>query len=242
MNLGIKTDITITGTSVLLAGGDTKGIESLRCNLVKTGYNIITAHDGRDTLEKLWLKPDLVIIDAAIPLIDGFEVCRKMRGANEFRNIPVIILTDKYSEMDEVRAFNMGANDFILKPVSVNKISARIRSNLRKMNRSYETNRFSHDLVAGPLTINREKYNVSLDGARLIFPKKEFELLYFLASNPGRVFNRRALLENIWDSNISVMERTVDVHLLNIRRKLGEYSFLIETIKGVGYRFNDKHD
>jgi two-component system, OmpR family, alkaline phosphatase synthesis response regulator PhoP len=239
IELVIKTDINTAEISVLLADGNIENTEFLKSDLIEKGYKIITANNDKDALAKLSLKPDLVIVDAFIPFIGGYEICRKIRRKEEFRNIPVILLTDDYSEIDEVRAFNVGANDFLLKPISVNKISARIRSNLRKINRHYEPRNFSFDIIAGPLVINREEYTVSLHGAMLKLQKKEFELLYYLASNPGTVFNRTHLLENVWENNIFVMERTIDVHLLNIRKKLGKYSSLIETIKGVGYRFND---
>jgi len=134
---------------------------------------------------------------------------------------------------------NIGAVDFIQKPISPKKLVARVKSNLRKMETANDIQSQSKEIAIGPLVIDKEKYSVLLDGNPIILPKKEFEILAYLAGNPGKVFPRSKILNDIWGMDIYVVERTIDVHIRKIREKLDEYSDLIETIKGVGYRFKN---
>jgi len=186
---------------------------------------------------KISQKPDLIILDVMMPKMDGYEVCSKIRSMDEFKNTPIIFLTAKASEQDEVLGLNIGADDFIQKPISPKKLTARVKSNLRKLETTQAEMGKVKEIKAGPLTIDREKYSVSLDGKQIVFPKKEFEILAYLASNPGKVFHRDKILSDIWGTEIFVVERTIDVHVRKIREKLGGHADLIETIKGVGYRF-----
>lgn len=155
----------------------------------------------------------------------------------KYKHIPVIFLTAKTSEIDEIHGLNLGASDFIQKPITINKLHARVASNLRM---DSQTKILNAKVNVGPISINRDHYTVKVDDNIVVFARKEFEILYMLASNPGRVFNRASILAEIWGKDVIVIDRTVDVHLLNVRKKLGKYSNMIETIKGVGYRFKDR--
>ena len=224
-------------TKILLVDDEKDIVEFLQYNLVQEGFKVITAYNGKEALEKISQKPDLIILDVMMPKMDGYEVCSKIRSMDEFKNTLIIFLTAKASEQDEVLGLNIGADDFIQKPISPKKLTARVKSNLRKLETTQAEMGKVKEIKAGPLTIDREKYSVSLDGKQIVFPKKEFEILAYLASNPGKVFHRDKILSDIWGTEIFVVERTIDVHVRKIREKLGGHADLIETIKGVGYRF-----
>jgi len=224
-------------TKILLVDDEKDIVEFLSYNLIQEGFKVITAFNGKEALEKVSQKPDLIILDVMMPKMDGYEVCTKIRSMEEFKNTPIIFLTAKASEQDEVLGLNIGADDFIQKPISPKKLTARVKSNLRKLETSQTENSRNVEIKAGPITIDKERYSVSLAGTQIVFPKKEFEILAYLASNPGKVFHRDKILNDIWGSEIFVVERTIDVHVRKIREKLGDYADLIETIKGVGYRF-----
>lgn len=224
---------------ILLVDDEKDIVEFLEYNLVQEGFEVVTAYDGYDAIEKLKAKPDLIILDVLMPRMDGFETCQKIRSIKEFKNVPVIFLTAKSAEADEIKGLNLGADDFIRKPISPKKLIARVQSNLRKSESVPSEVKKVKEIKIGPLLIDKEKYTVALAGKNVIFPKKEFEILAFLAANPGKVFHRDKILSDVWGTDIFVVERTVDVHIRKIREKLNEYSDLIETIKGVGYRFKN---
>lgn len=226
-------------TKILLVDDEKDIVEFLQYNLEQEGFNVITAYDGKEALEKMSQKPDLLILDVMMPRMNGYEVCEKLRGTDEYKNIPIVFLTAKSSEIDEVHGLNIGANDFIQKPISPKKLIARVKSNLRKIETNQNELSQNQEITIGPLVINKEKYTVTLKGKHIVLPKKEFEILAYLASYPGRVFHRDKILSDIWGSDVFVVERTIDVHIRKIREKLGTFSELIETIKGVGYRFKD---
>jgi two-component system alkaline phosphatase synthesis response regulator PhoP len=223
---------------ILLADDEKDIVEFLQYNLEEEGFNVITAYDGKEALEKLSQRPDLILLDVMMPKMDGYEVCAKIRAMNDFKNVPIIFLTAKVAEIDEVHGLNIGANDFIKKPISPKTLIARLKANLRKKESEIVETEIKN-ISIGPLEINREKYTVTLNGKSIVLPKKEFEILSFLSSNPGKVFPREKILRDVWGDDIFVVERTIDVHVRKIREKLGKYSDLIETIKGVGYRFKD---
>ncbi|MGE5430436.1 MAG: response regulator transcription factor [Syntrophomonadaceae bacterium] len=227
---------------ILLADDEKDIVEFLEYNLASEGFDVITAYDGKEALEKLSYKPDLIILDVMMPKFDGYEVCRQIRKIDQFSNTPVIFLTAKSSEQDEIKGLELGADDFIGKPISPKKLVARVKANLRKS--ELQTLGFSAAEDApviriGPLEINRDKYEVLLEGEIIVFPRKEFEILSYLASKPGKVFGREAILHDVWGSDVYVVDRTIDVHIRKIREKLADYADMIETIKGVGYRFRN---
>jgi two-component system, OmpR family, alkaline phosphatase synthesis response regulator PhoP len=226
-------------TKILLVDDEKDIVEFLEYSLLQNGFKVIIAYNGEEALEKISEKPDLIILDVMMPKMNGYEVCERIRKIDEFKHIPIIFLTAKGSETDEVYGLNIGANDFIQKPISPKKLIARVNSNLRSKESAQSEQSTSREVVSGPLVINREKYTVLLNGVQIILPKKEFEILAYLASNPGKVFLREKILNDIWGKEVFVVERTVDVHIRKIREKLGAYADIIETIKGVGYRFKD---
>jgi two-component system alkaline phosphatase synthesis response regulator PhoP len=158
----------------------------------------------------------------------------------EYDGIPIIFLTAKTSEFDELKGFDLGADDYVKKPISPKMLVARVKSKLKRIAKTdEEVQSISSTLVIGPLEINKDKFEVKVDGNQIILPKKEFAILHYLAKKPGKVFPRDRILNDVWGEDIYVIERTVDVHVRKIREKLGKHSNLIETIKGVGYRFKE---
>lgn len=222
---------------ILLVDDEKDIVEFVKYNLENEGFEVIVGYNGEEALEKINLNPDLVILDIMMPKMDGFEVCKRIRSIRGFEGTPVIFLTARSGETDEIKGLELGASDYIQKPISPKKLVARVNSNLRKFEDSSTAAQGPVKIKIGPLDIDKEKYVVTIDGDKKFFPRKEFELLYYLSNNPGRVFSRDTLLKDIWGSDVYVVDRTVDVHIRKIREKLDKYSELIETVKGVGYKF-----
>ena len=218
---------------ILLADDEEDIIEFLKYNLEIEGFEVITAYDGDEVMSKIIENPDLILLDIMMPKIDGFEVCRRIRKLPGFEKTPVIFLTARSGELDEIQGLEIGANDYIKKPISPKKLIARVKANLRNMEPASEP----AIINIGPLVIDKDNYTVFVGKDERIFPRKEFELLYYLANHPGKVFSRDVLLKDIWGTGVYVVDRTIDVHIRKIREKLDGHSDLIETIKGVGYRF-----
>ena len=223
-------------TKILLVDDEPDIVEFLQYNLLQEGFDVITAYDGQKALDKMAENPELVILDIMMPKLDGYEVCKRIRENPAYEKIPVIFLTAKSGEVNEIMGLELGASDYIQKPISPKKLIARVKSNLRKTD-SNKIKKEPDKIEIGPLKIDREQYIVYLNGEEKVFPRKEFEVLYYLANNPGRVFSRDTLLKDVWGTDVYVVDRTVDVHIRKIREKLGVFSDLIETVKGVGYRF-----
>lgn len=227
-------------TKILIVEDERDIVEFLTYNLELENFTVIAAHDGEEGLRKMVEKPDIVLLDIMMPKMDGYEVCRRIRENKQTAKLPVIFLTAKSSEYDELRGLDLGANDYILKPVSPAKLVAKVKSTLRNVtNLGSDENETLTNIKMGPIEIDREKYTVSIDSTEKVFPRKEFELLFYLISAPGTVFSRATLLRDVWGSDVFVVDRTVDVHIRKIREKLDEYQYLIETVKGVGYRFKE---
>jgi len=221
---------------ILLVDDEPDIVEFLKYNLEQQNFEVIVGNNGEEALQKLVEKPDLILLDIMMPKLDGFETCKRIRENKEFENVPIVFLTAKAGEIDEIKGLELGASDYIQKPISPNKLVARVKSNLRKAESSNLKKSGPIKVKFGPIDINKEKYEVFIDGEKKVFPRKEFEVLYFLVNNPGRVFGREILLKEIWGSDVYVVDRTVDVHIRKIREKLDKHADLIETIKGVGYR------
>lgn len=221
---------------ILLVDDEQDIVEFLKYNLEQENFEVIVGANGEEALVKLNEEPDLIILDIMMPKIDGFETCKLIREQKKFENTPVIFLTAKAGEVNEIKGLELGASDYIQKPISPKKLIARVKSNLRKSEILSSSKTELIRIKYGPIDINREKYEVFIDGDKKVFPRKEFEVLYFLVNNPGRVFGREVLLKEVWGSDVFVVDRTVDVHIRKIREKLGKYSDIIETVKGVGYR------
>ena len=221
---------------ILLVDDDLDIVEFLKYNLEQQNFEVIVGHNGEEALRKLIDKPDLILLDVMMPKLDGFETCKRIRENKEFENVPIIFLTAKSGEIDEINGLELGASDYIQKPISPNKLIARVKSNLRKAESFNLKQSGPIKIKYGPIEINKEKYEVFIDGEKKVFPRKEFEVLYFFVNSPGKVFGREALLKEVWGANVYVVDRTVDVHIRKIREKLDKHADLIETVKGVGYR------
>lgn len=225
---------------ILLVDDEKDIVEFLQYNLESEGFEVISAYDGDSALIKMEDKPDLVVLDVMMPGMNGYDVCKKIRMNEDFDDVQIIFLTAKTSEFDELKGFDLGADDYIKKPISPKMLVARVKSKLKRSSKSdNEVQLLSSVLTIGPLEINKEKFEVKIEGEIIVLPKKEFAILHYLAKKPGKVFPRDRILNDVWGEDIYVIERTVDVHVRKIREKLGNHSSLIETIKGVGYRFKE---
>ena len=226
-------------TKILIVDDEKDIIEFIQYNLEQEGFQVITAYNGKEAIATIKEKPDLIVLDVMMPGLDGYEVCEKIRAKEKYKNIPILFLTAKSSEQDEVHGLDIGADDYIAKPVSIKKLIARIKSNLRRSDLN-SNEKIKSIIEAGPIKIDKEKYVVYLNKDKLVFPRKEFELISYLAENEGKVVPRDQILNAIWGEDVFVVDRTIDVHIRKIREKLGDYSNIIETVKGVGYRFKEE--
>lgn len=219
---------------VLVVDDESDILELLEYNLIKEGYEVKTAQDGKTAVEKAQkFQPQLILLDIMMPNQDGVETCRQLRENPESAGAFIIFLTARSEEYSEVAAFENGADDYITKPIKPRALMSRINAYFR---RDIKKQKDSNKITIGNLTIDRTSYTVTVDGKQVSLPKKEFELLYFLAQNPNKVFNRDDLLQNIWGSDVYVLARTVDVHIRKVREKVGDG--YISTVKGVGYKFD----
>jgi two-component system alkaline phosphatase synthesis response regulator PhoP len=218
---------------ILVVDDDPDIVELLKYNLSSEGYKVKSASNGIQavSLAREFI-PDLTILDIMMPNMDGVETCRQIRSIPELANKFIIFLTARSEEYSEIAAFEMGADDYITKPIKPRALISRINALFR---REVKKDSGSSKISIGNLEIDRVSYTVKLDNKKIILPKKEFELLFFLAQNPDQVFGRDDLLKNIWGSDVYVLARTVDVHIRKVREKIGD-GFII-TIKGVGYKF-----
>jgi two-component system alkaline phosphatase synthesis response regulator PhoP len=224
---------------ILVVDDERDIVELIRYNLAKEGYDVLTAYNGREALEKVSGNTDLILLDVMMPLVDGFETCRRIKSNAQTAAVPVVFLTARLGEADEVVGLELGADDYIQKPISPRKLVARVKAVLRRSEQPADEKGAPPIIKIGLLEINRSTYTVRNGKKEIFFPKKEFEVLALLAANAGKVFSREMLLNNIWGSDVVVIDRTVDVHIRKIREKLGEDADAIETIKGVGYRYRE---
>lgn len=218
---------------VLIVDDEEDILELLKYNLEKERYAVKTALDGKEGVKiaKKFI-PDLILLDIMMPRQDGVETCRQIRQISKLNDTYVIFLTARSEEYSEVAAFEVGADDYITKPIKPRALMSRLKALFRReMKKKYESNL----IELGGLTIDRTSYSVSINGKPATLPKKEFELLYYLAQNPNKIFNRDELLQNIWGTDVYVLARTVDVHIRKVREKIGDG--FISTVKGVGYKF-----
>lgn len=208
--------------------------ELLKYNLEKSGYEVKTAGEGSRAVEiARKFQPDLVLLDIMMPKMDGVETCRLLRELPELQKTFIVFLTARSEEYSEVAAFDIGADDYITKPIKPRALVSRIGALFRRDTKKADA---SKTISIGDLTIDRTSYTIKVKDREINLPKKEFELLYFLAQNPNKVFSREDLLQNIWGSDVYVLARTVDVHIRKVREKIGDD--YITTVKGVGYKFS----
>lgn len=221
--------------TVLVVDDEQDLLDLIEYNLNKQGFKALKAEDGLEGIELAKkYKPDLILLDIMMPKMDGLEVCEKLRSDESTSLIPIIFLTARGDEKTEVEGLEKGADDYITKPISTKKLMSRIKAVLRRFDKSEEE---TEKIEVHDLKIDKDRYHVIRGDEEFQLPRKEFELLYYLASRKGRVLSREKLLDKVWGQNIYVVDRTVDVHVRKIREKLGDH--YIETVKGVGYRFKE---
>lgn len=221
------------GKRILVADDEPDILEIIGYNLLAEGYEVLYAKDGEEALNKAKESmPDLIILDVMMPRRTGMEVCRTLRSQESFNNTIIIFLTALNDDLSHVKGLEFGADDFISKPVSPRVLVTKVNSLFRRISKSEDENPI---LQAGELTIDPSRFVVEYQGNQIILAKKEFELLYLLASKPGRVFLRNEILGQIWGADVIVGDRTIDVHIRKVRQKLG--IDCITTVKGVGYKF-----
>jgi two-component system alkaline phosphatase synthesis response regulator PhoP len=225
----------IKGMPKILVVDDEQDIlELIRHSLAKEGFEVHVAANGLQALDQARkVKPEIIIMDVMMPVMDGMEACRQLKDNPETKNIPVIFLTARSEEFAELAGFEAGADDYIAKPVRSRVLLSRVKAILRRGNAipTQEPEKYDFNTIK----IDRERFVVEYNGKILQLPRKEFELLAFLASRPGRVFSRDEILENVWGNEVLVVDRTIDVHVRKIREKLEDK--FIYTVKGVGYKF-----
>ncbi|MFZ5648419.1 MAG: response regulator [Bacillota bacterium] len=230
--------------SVLVVDDEQNILELIRYNLEKEGYRVLAATDGNMALDLAGReRPDLILLDVMLPGFDGLSVCRSLRQNEATRKIPIIMISARGEELDKVLGLELGADDYVTKPFSIRELLARIKARLRsKEDSGLADKKDGAVIVHGKLVIDQNRFMVTVDGARQDLTPKEFELLRFLAAEPGKVFSREYLLEKIWGYDYMGDSRTVDVHVRHIRQKFEQIPGCpqyIETVRGVGYRFSE---
>ena len=216
---------------VLIADDEPDILEIISYNLLKEGYRVETAKDGIDALDKIsTFKPDLVILDIMMPKMNGVEVCKIMRSKHEYNDTLIIFLTALSDESSQIKGLETGADDYISKPISPKVLISRVNAIFRRLQLPE-----AKAITIGNMTIDPEKFMVTLNNNDIVLAKKEFELLHLLATKPGRVFLRNEILNHVWGTEVIVGDRTIDVHIRKIRQKLN--IDCITTVKGVGYKF-----
>ncbi|MEM6327315.1 MAG: response regulator transcription factor [Bacteroidota bacterium] len=221
--------------TVLLVDDEPDLVELLQYTLEQDGYRVLTATNGTAGLALAEAeRPDVAVLDIMMPEMDGIELTQRLREDAQLRLTPIILLTARVEESDEIAGLDAGADDYVTKPVSPKKLASRVRAMIRRQAREDEAS--TAQLRVHDLLIDRERYVVERPETEEAFkmPRKEFELVYYLASHPDRVFTRAELLDAVWGPDVYVVDRTVDVHVRKVREKLG--SHYIETVKGVGYK------
>lgn len=222
-------------TTILVVDDEQDILDLIEYNLKIEGFEVLKAENGQEGIQLVKdHKPDLVLLDIMMPEMDGLEVCERLRRDETVSMIPIIFLTARDDEKTEVEGLNLGADDFITKPISTRKLLSRIKAVLRRYEEPEEE---THIIDVHDLRIDKDRYIVKRDEEEFQLPRKEFELLYYLAGRKGRVLSREKLLNKVWGDNVYVVDRTVDVHVRKIRERLGDH--YIETVKGVGYRFKE---
>jgi len=215
---------------ILLVDDEPDILEILSFNLSNEGYKIFTAENGKEALDVAVKQlPDLIILDVMMPIMDGVETCERLRMDKRFKDTLIMFLSARGEDYSQVAAFESGADDYVTKPIKPRILNSKVKAMLRRFV-NQEAN-----IVIGELLINAEEYTVFKDDKEISLPRKEFELLYLLASKPGKVFKRIKIMEAVWGSDVIVGDRTIDVHIRKLREKIG--NDFLKTVKGVGYKF-----
>ena len=221
--------------TILIVDDESDIIDLLSYNLNKEGYNIVSANNGLEATKLLSSKIDLIVLDIMMPEMDGLEFCKFVKSEKSYSNIPIIFLTAKDSEVDEIIGLEMGADDYIYKPISIHRLKARIKVALRKLKKSPEQQK---SLVYNNLEIDYLNQRVTISKKLISLTKIQIQILFMLSSSPNKIFTREEILDKVWDEDVIVSDRTIDTHIVSIRTKLQNYSKLIETSHGIGYSFS----
>jgi two-component system alkaline phosphatase synthesis response regulator PhoP len=217
---------------ILLVDDEPDIIEILRFNLEQEGYKICTANDGQEAIKVAAKEhPHLIIMDVMMPNLDGIEACEHLRKDSRFADTIIMFLTARGEDYSYVAAFDAGADDYVTKPIKPKVLISKVKGLLRR----FKDNDSNNVLAFDGLIIDRDSYKVTFNRKELSLPKKEFELLYLLASVSGKVFNRELIMEKVWGGDVIVGDRTIDVHIRKLREKIGDQYF--KTVKGIGYKF-----
>ena len=218
---------------ILLVDDETDVLDFMKYNLEKEGFWVYTARDGVEAIQMAKkMNPHLIILDLMMPKMDGIETCRELRNIPEFKNTIITFLTARDEDYSQIAGFEVGADDYITKPIKPRVFISRIKALLRRL----ETNETAGKISVGDIEIDRERYVVVKAGKEISLPRKEFELMNLLVSKPGRVFKREEILSKVWGNDTIVGDRTIDVHIRKLREKIGDDYF--KTIKGIGYKFD----
>jgi two-component system phosphate regulon response regulator PhoB len=227
----------MTRPKILIIEDERALTQVLTYNLQREGYETLVAHDGQEGLRKAQTHlPDLVLLDLMLPVVDGLEVCRQLRSGDQTRKIPIVMLTAKGEETDQVVGFSLGADDYVTKPFSVKVLLQRIKAIQRRFQGEEEPADIIDHLG---VRVDRVRHQVSVNGKALELTPTEFRLLECFLRQPGRAFTRAQLMDAAMGEEAVVLERTIDVHVKSLRRKLGPAGKLIETVRGLGYRFRE---
>ncbi len=229
-------------TKVLVVEDDKSLSDILRYNLEKEGYNVFCAYDGREGLEQAKLKkPDVILLDIMLPSINGLDVCRQLRKVKETKAASIIMLTAKTEDLDQIGGFEAGADDYVVKPYSVSVLLQRIRALQRR--RAADDEKPENEMLScNGVTLDLRRYRAFVGDQQIELTRSEFKLLATILANPGRAYERSELIESALGDDTLVLERTIDVHIRAIRRKMGDYAHLIETVRGIGYRFQEESE
>jgi two-component system alkaline phosphatase synthesis response regulator PhoP len=218
---------------ILLVDDETDVLDFMKYNLEKEGFWVYTAQNGVEAIQLAKkMNPHLIILDLMMPKMDGIETCRELRNIPEFKNTIITFLTARDEDYSQIAGFEVGADDYITKPIKPRVFISRIRALLRRL----ETDETTGKHIVGDIEIDRERYLVIKAGKEISLPRKEFELMNLLISKPGRVFKREEILSKVWGTDTIVGDRTIDVHIRKLREKIGDDYF--KTIKGIGYKFD----
>ena len=218
------------GYRILLIDDEDDILEFVKYNLTRDGYEVFTASNGAEGLQvALKVKPHLILLDMMMPVLDGIETCKALRGSPSLKNVMIVFLSAIGSEETQLQGYNAGADDYINKPIKMNILRSRVQAILKRIPHIEESN---------AIEIDREHYQVRKGGETIVLPRKEFALLELLHSQPGKLFTREEIYASVWGNKVVVGDRTIDVHIRKLRQKIGEEHII--TIKGVGYKFMDE--
>ena len=222
-------------STILIIEDERSLLEILAYNLTNEGFEVLTASDGQDGLRRAKTSvPDLVVLDLMLPGLDGLQVCRQIRSDPKTQAIRILMLTAKSEEVDEIVGFNMGADDYVAKPFKIKPLISRIKALLRRPSAEQQT---GETVAIEGIEIDRTNHTAKLDGEEMQLTPTEFKMLWTMMRRPGRPYSRNELLDNARGEDANALERTIDVHVRSLRQKLGDKGHLIETVRGIGYRF-----